>query len=127
MPRLTPTTRQLQIPTVIHGTVNPAAGEAAKQVGTARAEAATDVSWAAACDAAIETMARRGQPFQAADLIAEGLVDEPEHPSQWGARFGTAARRGIIRAAGAVPSKRATVHKSLCKQWIGTRAEVAER
>ncbi|RKN40765.1 hypothetical protein [Streptomyces hoynatensis] len=129
MPRLTPTTGQLQFPTVIHGTVNPAAGEAAKQVGTARAEAATDVSWAEACDAAIETMAARGFPFQAADLIAEGLVDEPEHPNQWGARFGAAARHGIIRDAGAVPSKRATVHKSLCKQWIGVRAargEVAE-
>lgn len=126
MPRLAPCTGQLQFPAPIHGTVNAAAGERAKTAGMAEAAEHTPKSWAAACDAAIETLARRGQPFQAADLIAEGLVDEPEHPNQWGARFGIAARRGVIRYAGAVPSKRATVHKSLCKQWIGVRVgEVA--
>lgn len=120
------TGQQLQFPTPILRTVDPAAGERAKQAGMARAQAATPIPWADACDAAIETMAARGVPFQAADLIAEGLVDEPEHPAMWGARFGTAARRGIIRYAGAVPSKRATVHKSLCKQWIGVAAAVGE-
>ena len=113
------TGQQLQIPEPVHGTVNPAAGAAAKDAGMARADAATPISWAAACDAAIETLAARGLPFQAADLIAEGLIDEPAHPAQWGPRFGAAARRGVIRQDGAVPSKRATVHKSLCRQWIG--------
>lgn len=114
------TATQLQFPEPVHGVVNPAAGERAKEAGMAAAEAATDVSWADACDRAIQTMAARGVPFQASDLIAQGLVNEPEHPAQWGPRFGAAARRGVIRDAGAVPSKRATVHRSLCRQWIGT-------
>lgn len=118
-------TTQLQFPLPTPGTVNPAAGETAKADGMAAAEASTTVEWATACDAAILVMARRGVPFQAADLIAEGLVDEPEHPNQWGARFGVAARAGVIRPDGAVPSKRATVHRSLCRQWIGTGKEVA--
>lgn len=117
---------QLQLALTLPSLVNPAAGRAAKRAGMTAAEAATPVPWADACDRAIQVMASRGVPFQAADLIREGLVDEPDHPAQWGPRFGVAARRGIIRAAGAVPSKRATVHRSLCRQWIGTQAgEVA--
>src|SRR5690606_28079037 len=88
-------TCQLHLPPAsVPSTVNPAAGEAAKQVGVAQAEAATAPDWAAACQAAIAVMAARGVVFQAADLIAEGLVDEPDHPSRWGAAFGRAARAG---------------------------------
>lgn len=118
-------TIQLQFPLPVPGAVDPAAGESAKTTGMATAEASTTVEWADACDAAILVMARRGIPFQAADLIAEGLVDEPEHPAQWGPRFGIASRAGVIEAAGVVPSKRVTVHRSLCRQWIGTGKQVA--
>lgn len=118
-------TSQLQFPDPVDGAINPAAGETAKTAGMADAEAVTNIQWAATCDAAIRTLAARGEPFQAADLIAEGLVTEPDHSSQWGPRFGKAARDGVIRLHGYVPSKRATVHKSICKQWIGTA--VAER
>jgi hypothetical protein len=111
---------QLQFPIAAEGTVSPAAGEAAKQDGIARAAANTPPDWATACRAAIELMARRGIPFQAADLIAEGLVDEPDHPARWGAAFNGAARAGVIEEAGFVRSKRATVHGSICKQWTGT-------
>lgn len=117
--------QQLQFPEAAPGTVDPAAGQAAKTRGMADANAHTPPDWAAACQAAIRTMAARGLPFQAADLIAEGLVDEPEHPAQWGPQFGIAARAGTIRAHGYAPSKRATVHKSICKEWIGSGA--AER
>lgn len=113
---------QLQFPLVVEATVNAAAGARAKSAGMALAAEHTRPDWATACRSAIETMARRGIPFQAADLIAEGLIDEPEHPSQWGPAFGWAARAGVIEAAGAVPSKRATVHRSLCRQWTGTAA-----
>lgn len=116
------TGQQLQLPEPVHGAINPAAGERAKERGMAAAEAATDLSWADACDAAIAVMAQRGQPFQAADLITEGLIGEPPHPSMWGPRLGAAARRGLIKAAGAAPSKRATVHRSLCRTWIGAPA-----
>jgi hypothetical protein len=48
------------------------------------------------------------------------LVDEPVSSAMWGPQFGIAAKAGVIQQAGAVPSKRATVHRSLCRQWIGT-------
>jgi hypothetical protein len=103
-------------------TINPAAGEAAKTVGMAEADAGAQPDWKAQCDEAIAKMAARGVPFQAADLIAEGLVGEPAHPNQWGPRFSTNARRGVIEAVAADRSKRATVHSSLCRTWIGTGA-----
>lgn len=117
---------QLQFPEPIHGTVDLAAGEQAKRDGMALAAENTNPDWATACRAAIELMARRGTVFQAADLIAEGLVDEPDNPSQWGPAFGSAARAGVIEAAGYAPSKRATVHKSICKVWTGTAAARAQ-
>ncbi|MEU6661213.1 hypothetical protein [Streptomyces sp. NPDC046821] len=119
-------TQQLQFPEPVQGVVDQAAGEAAKQVGIARATENTDVDWATACRAAIEVMARRGVPFQAADLIAEGLVDEPDHTARWGAAFNAAARAGLIEEAGFVKSKRATVHKSICKQWTGSASPQTE-
>lgn len=111
---------QLQIPIPVTGAIDPTAGEAAKTRGMNTAAEHTTVDWADACDAAIREMATRDQPFQAADLIAEGLVDEPDHPSQWGPAFARAARAGVIRHAGYAPSKRATVHRSICKTWTGT-------
>lgn len=111
---------QLQFPEPAAGVVNATAGEQAKADGIARATENTDIDWATTCRAAIETMARRGVPFQAADLIAEGLVDEPDHTARWGAAFNSAARAGLITEAGFVKSKRATVHGSICKQWTGT-------
>jgi hypothetical protein len=113
---------QLQFPEPIQGAVSADAGQAAKADGIARASENTPPDWATACRAAIELMARRGTPFQAADLIREGLVDEPDHPARWGAAFNNAARAGVIEHAGVVPSTRATVHRSLCRQWIGTAA-----
>lgn len=113
---------QLQFSIPTEGAINPAAGERAKQAGTAQAAANTETSWADACDAAIRIMAARGVTFQAADLIKEGLVDEPAHPNQWGSRFIKAARAGVIEFAGHAPSKRATVHASICKEWRGTAA-----
>ncbi|MFP3986939.1 hypothetical protein U9R90_05430 [Streptomyces sp. E11-3] len=113
--------QQLQFPEPVPGTINPAAAARAKTAGMARAAAATRPDWATACRDAIQVMARRGVVFQAADLIAEGLIDEPEHPSQWGPAFGAAAKAGLIEAAGTAPSKRATVHRSLCRTWRGTR------
>ncbi|HCA85488.1 MAG TPA: hypothetical protein DEQ61_08345 [Streptomyces sp.] len=118
-------TGQLQLPLPIPGAIDAAAGERAKTEGMATAEASTPVDWADACDAAIRLMARRGVVFQAADLIAEGLIDEPAHPNQWGVRFQIAARAGVIEAAGYARSKRATVHSSICRQWTGIRT--AER
>lgn len=100
--------------------IDPVAGEAAKQAGTAQAAANTSPDWAADCDDAIQAMARRGIEFQAADLVNEGLIDEPDHPNRWGSRFIKASRDGVIEPVGVAQSKRATVHKSLCHTWRGT-------
>ncbi|MFD6375399.1 hypothetical protein [Streptomyces sp. KR2] len=115
-------TQQLQFPTPVVGTVDAAAGETAKRNGIARAVENIPADWADTCRAAIEEMARRGQPFQAADLVAEGLVDEPDSTARWGGAFSAAATKGVIQHAptGTTKSKRATVHRSLCRQWIGT-------
>jgi hypothetical protein len=112
--------KQLQFPEPAQGTVNPAAGEAAKADGMALAQANTPIEWADACAAAIKLMARRGTEFQAADLIAEGLVDEPDSPNRWGPAFLRAAAAGVIEAHGYAKSKRATVHSSICRTWQGT-------
>ncbi|SFD13240.1 hypothetical protein SAMN05421773_11047 [Streptomyces aidingensis] len=102
------------------GALDPTLGEHAKQAGMAQAEAATDPDWAATCDEAIEEMARRGQPFQASDLVRAGLVGEPDDHHRWGARFGLAARRGVIEHHHADKSGRATSRRSLLNTWIGT-------
>lgn len=115
-------TEQLQFSEPVEGAVSPAAGEAAKEAGMALAQANTDTDWADACAAAIEKMARRGAEFQAADLIAEGLVDEPDSPNRWGPAFLRAAAAGVIEAVGYAKSKRATVHSSICRTWQGTVA-----
>lgn len=112
-------TEQLQFSEPAEGTVNPAAGEAAKTRGMARV-GQLDPEWAARADKAIRTMAKRGAVFQAADLIAEQLVDEPPHPNCWGPRFLAASRAAVIEPAGIAQSKRATVHRSLCRAWQGT-------
>jgi hypothetical protein len=113
---------QLQFPAVVEGVIAPAAGGRAKARGMRKAALGTPPPWADACDAAIRVLAARGAPFQAADLIAEGLVDEPTSPSQWGPRFQAAAREGVIETAGVARSKRATVRASLCLLWRGTGA-----
>jgi len=115
-------TEQLQFSEPVEGTVNPAAGEVAKADGMALAQANTSTEWADACAAAIKVMARRGTEFQAADLIAEGLVDEPDSPNRWGPAFLRAAAAGVIEARGYAKSKRATVHSSICRTWQGTAA-----
>jgi hypothetical protein len=115
-------TQQLQFSEPVEGTVNQAAGEAAKADGMALAQANTPIEWADACAAAIKLMARRGIEFQAADLIAEGLVDEPDSPNRWGPAFLRAASAGVIEACGYAQSKRATVHRSICRTWQGTTA-----
>lgn len=116
-------TSQLQFPTPAPDAINPAAGEAAKQAGMARVRQ-LDPAWAADCDKRIAKFAARGIPFQAADLVEDGLA-EPPHPNCWGPRFGAACKQGVIRHAGYIQSKRATVHRSICHQWIGTRTEAA--
>ncbi|GAA2803489.1 hypothetical protein [Streptomyces showdoensis] len=111
----------LSIPTPT--VIDPDAGETAKQAGMKRI-GQLDPVWAADCDKKIEKFAGLGVPFQAADLVEDGLA-EPPHPNCWGPRFSAAARTGLIAHAGYTQSKRATVHKSICHQWVGVKTEAA--
>ena len=99
-----------------------APGEAGKQAGMDEAAEHTDLDWAAQCDAAIRVAARLGLPFQAADLVQAGLLPEPDHPNRWGPRFLAASRAGVITSTGFAPSKRPTVHRSICRTWKGAHA-----
>lgn len=85
----------------------------------AAVRARTDSTWRATALNGLQELARRGDVFEAYDLIALG-VPEPEHSSRWGALFNAAAKAGIITAAGAGPSARPTVKKSLTRFWRGT-------
>lgn len=99
--------------------INPAMGERLKNQGMAEADDATDSDWKSECDDGIAEMARRKVPFQASDLIEQGLVREPANHHQWGPRFAYAARRGVIREVAATKSRRTTSRSSRLVTWIG--------
>lgn len=99
--------------------VDPVAAAVAQQDGMDQATKGTDTAWAAECQQAIRLAASLQLPFQAADLVAAGLVGEPRHPNHWGPQFAAAHRDGVIDPHGTVRSKRASVRNSLCREWIG--------
>ncbi|MEV7364304.1 hypothetical protein [Streptomyces sp. NPDC091299] len=101
------------------GRIDPAAGERLKNQALADVDDATGDDWKTECDDAIAEMARRGLPFQASDLVDQGLVNEPTNHHQWGPRFAYAARRGVIREVAATKSKRTASRSSRLVTWIG--------
>ena len=114
---------QMHLPiTAPDGTVDLAAARAARDAALDNVADTTPDDWATRCQQAIATLAARGVPFQAADLVEQRLVDEPADHHQWGAQLQIAARAGTIRPAGYAPSRRATTKASACRQWIGTGA-----
>jgi hypothetical protein len=98
---------------------NPTAGDHLKAQGMAEADDAAPEDWKSECDDGIAEMARRKVPFQASDLVREGLVREPPNHHQWGPRFSYAARRGVIREVTATKSRRTTSRSSRLVTWIG--------
>ncbi|MEV5236431.1 hypothetical protein [Streptomyces pseudogriseolus] len=100
-------------------TKRPASGDRLKEQGMADADQAASDDWKAECDDAIAEMARRRIPFQASDLVREGLVTEPANHHQWGPRFAYAARRGVIREVAATKSRRTASRSSRLVTWIG--------
>ena len=99
--------------------INPVVGERLKAQGIAEADDATEADWKSECDDGIAEMARRKVPFQASDLIDQGLVREPPNHHQWGPRFAYAARRGVIREVAATKSRRTASRSSRLVTWIG--------
>lgn len=88
--------------------------------------AVADVAWAELCDEAIAKRAATGAPFQAFDLVADGLA-EPLSPNAWGARFRVARVRGLIEQVNFGTSARPTSQSSALRVWRGTTAAQAFR
>lgn len=78
--------------------------------------------WIRTCDTAIALMAKRGEPFQASDLLAAGLIWEPRNHHCWGPRFLAAKNAGVIVEVAAVKSKRRKTRSSKLTQWIAAPA-----
>ncbi len=85
-----------------------------------RVDADTSDFWRSTCDQAIRELARRGNRFQAVDLVALG-VPEPANANQWGPRLHKAAKAGLIECVGFEPSRRTTVRQSVVRVWRGVQ------
>jgi hypothetical protein len=96
-----------------------AEAEARKTQGQARADSAQPDEWKQTVDRVITALASTGQPFTSDD-VSQVTGDSPTgSQGAMGARFSHAARRGVIRRCGYVPSKRASVHMHPVAQWVG--------
>ncbi len=93
-------------------------GQLLRDEGVAAANEGGDSWWTDCCDRGIAELARRGQPFQAVDLVELG-VPEPDHANRWGGRLYAAARAGVVECVGYAPSKRATTKASIVRVWRG--------
>lgn len=96
--------------------------EALKQQGMAIATAAQPQDWKDRVDAVIETLALLGRPFTSDDVSAAAGDSPTGSQGAMGARFSHAARRGVIRRIGYVPSQRPSVHGHPVAQWLGVAA-----
>lgn len=81
----------------------------------------TDGWWESCALAAIETLAKSGRVFTAADLADLG-VDTPDHPCRWGSVFAKAKAAGTIVRVGYAPSRTAGRRGGVCAMWFGANA-----
>lgn len=94
--------------------------DALRDQGLAIVDSAESDDWKARADAAMERLARSGQPFSSEDLRAE--VGDPEHANAMGAVFHRAARRRLIRRYGFVTYQRPESHAHVGIAWVGVAA-----
>ena len=80
-----------------------------------------DPHWESTALSAIETLAKQGQPFTAADLTDLG-VTEPDHSCRWGSVFAKAKALGIVRKLGYAASRRPSRSAGVCAVWTGAAA-----
>jgi hypothetical protein len=102
-----------------------AAAEARKQQGMAVADASQPGAWKANVDFVIGRLALTGRPFTSDDVSAITGDSPTGSRGAMGARFNYAARRGVIRRIGYVPSRRVTVHAHPVAQWVGAEEAAA--
>ncbi len=80
------------------------------------AELPSDGWWEAG--ASIETLAKTGRTFTAADLTDLGVA-APDHPCRWGSVMAKAKAQGLIVKAGYGPSRRGGRNGGVCAIWTG--------
>ena len=95
-----------------------AEAERLKHEGMALVDSHQDQRWRAEVDAAIASLARRGEPFTSEDVRAL-VATEPTHPNAWGPRFVAAANAGVIEFLGYVKSSRPSLRRARVAQWRG--------
>jgi len=97
-------------------------GAARRDAGVAQVDENTPDAWRAACDRAIDALARKGHPFTAEDVRAR-CGAPPHHYNALGGRFIAAARAGLIKRVGYAPSTRPTLHAHPIAVWRGRSNE----
>lgn len=96
-------------------------GAALRDRGMALTDAAAEEAWRAAADAEIRRRAATGEPFTSEDVSTS--IPGTEHPHAMGARFLAARRAGLIVPTGRTgEAERASHHRGLVREWIGTGA-----
>lgn len=91
-------------------------GQALRDEGIARVEDAADDWERAVIDQAIRAVADRGREFSANDV--RPLLPPGVRPKLIGARFRTAATRGVIRRVGYTPSTDPGTHAHPVTVWM---------
>lgn len=81
-----------------------------------------DPDWMARARSAVRTLAASGLRFTSYDVSLMG-VEEPDHPSRWGALFAGCRAEGLIVRMGDTISKRPGRDKGRCSVWRGVRRE----
>lgn len=77
--------------------------------------------WRSTADQAIAAMAAIGRPFTADDLVDSTGLPEAVSPRAMGARFLTAARRGVIEPVGYTRSRRRSARCAAVRVWRGVQ------
>src|SRR5690348_8431813 len=95
----------------------PPTGEELKTRGMELADASEGSEWKDRADAAIRSLAASGEEFTAEDVRAR--AGDPSRPNAFGARFSSAAKRGLIRRVGFRNSSRPTLHSHPVAVWRG--------
>lgn len=75
--------------------------------------------WRDEAHRAMEYFIASGLPFDSYSLTEVG-VQEPHHPSQWGALFRAYSNKGLIEPLGFEYSRRPTRSGGICRTWRGT-------
>lgn len=97
--------------------------QAERDAGARVADEVAGAWWQQTADAAIEHMAARGVPFTADDLVDVTGLPEARSPRAMGARFLTAARRGVIVPVGYTTSRRRGARCAVVRVWRGAQSQ----